>query len=366
VLIPASTALSVRGESYASFSMTETNYHHVARLNSNQPYVAGCWVTQEDLMNYGRVNGAAINVSFPSTDPSYLPAGSWLGAGMFLQGQDTRYVHVDYGFYMMLVIDASGRLFVDIGLHQTREGDKPLLMPTEELIYAMTWQLSGLDPATPVTLAIEWGENKTVNYSVGLGDQLDEFASVPIASLPNCENIITGFYSGNVILGQFPMSEYIDYFQFGITSSSPIENNHWAALLQEPRTLKSGNWSLVDTAWSIQGDLSYIDQDWKWGGQPYIGVNAQYQMNSAQSPDQLLFFHSEHTLSTGTLLWQPVNAGAGGLTDLTQHDVQNGQPLSVYYYSMECFISTLALISASAAYWIIEKNHKPERHLKKP
>jgi hypothetical protein len=346
--------------------MTPTDNHHIARLNSNQPYVAGCWVISEDLMNYGRVDAAAINVSFPSTDPSYFPAGSWLGAGMFLQAQDTRFLHVDYGFYMMLVIDASGRLFVDVGLHQTREGDRPLLMPSEELIYAMTWQLSGLDPATPVTLAMEWGESKTVNYSVGLGDQLDEFASFPVASFLNCENIIPGFYSGNVILGQFPMSEYINYFQFGITSSSPIEENHWAALLQEPRTLKSGNWSIVDRAWSIQGDLSYIDQDWKWGGQPYIGVDAQYQMNSAQGPDQLLFFHSDHTLSTGTVLWQPVNVGAGGLTDLTQYDVQNGQPPFIYYYSTECFISTLALISASSAYWIIEKKNRRKRPLKKP
>jgi hypothetical protein len=365
LLILTSTAVSVRGQSTVSFSMTETDNHHVAGVNSNQPYVAGCCVTSEGLMKYEIVNGAAVDVSYPSTDPAYFSAGSWLGAGMFLQAQDTRFLHVDYGFYMMLVIEASGGLFVDIGFHQTREGDMPLLMPSEELIYARTWQLSISDPATPVTLAMEWDENKTVNYSVGLGDQQIEFTSVRVASLSNCENIIPGFYSGNVIVGQFPMSRYVNYFQFGITSSSLMANSHWAALLQEPRTLSSGNWSLVDRAWSVQGDRSYIDQDWKWGGEPYIGVDAQYQMNSGQSSNRVLFFHSDQTLSTGTVLWQPVNVNASGLPDLALHNSQQDQPLFNYWSSGGYFVSALVVVSAGATYWTLGKNHKRTRVFKK-
>jgi hypothetical protein len=159
--ILTSTAVSVGEQNTVSFSMTETDSHHVSRLNSNQPYVAGCCVSSEDLMKGRIVDAAAVEVSFPSTDPAYFLTGSWLGAGMFLQGQDTRFLHVDYGFYMMLVIEASGGLFVDIGLHQTREGDMPLLMPSEELIYARTWELSGLDPATPITLSMEWDQYRT-------------------------------------------------------------------------------------------------------------------------------------------------------------------------------------------------------------
>jgi hypothetical protein len=363
--ILTSTAVSVSGRSTVSFSMTETDNHHVGRLNSNQSYVAGCCVTSEDLMKGEIVDAVAVDVSFPSTDPAYFPVGSWLGAGMFLQAQDTRFLHVDYGFYMMLVIEASGGLFVDIGFHQTREGDMPLLMPSEELIYARTWQLSGLDPAMPVTLSMEWNANKTVNYAVGLGDQQIEFASVRIASFPNCENIIPGFYSGNVIVGQFPMSRYVNYFQFGITSSSLMANNHWAALLQEPKTLSSDNWSLVDRAWSVQGDRSHIDQDWKWGGEPYIGVAAQYQVNSGQSGNRVLFFHSDQTLSTGTVLWQPANVNAGGLPDLTLQNAQQDQPLFNYWSSGGYFVSALVVVSAGATYWTLEKNHKRTRVFKK-
>jgi hypothetical protein len=365
LLILTSTAVSVRGQSTVSFSMTETDNHHVAGLNSNQPYVAGCCVTSENLMKYEIVDAAKVKVSFPSTDPAYFPGGSWLGAGMFLQGQDTKFLHVDYGFYMMLVMEASGGLFVDIGFHQTREGDMPLLMPSEELIYARTWQLSGLDPAMQVTLSMEWNVNKTVIYSVGLGDQQNELTSIRITSFPNCENIIPGFYSGNVIVGQFPMSRYVNYFQFGITSSSQMQNNHWTAFLQEPRTLSSGNWSLVDRAWSVQGDRSHIDQDWKWGGEPYIGVAAQYQMNSGQSANQVLFFHSHQTLSTGTVLWQPANANTTGLPDLTLHNAQQDQPLINYWSSAGYFVSALIAVNSGATFWTLERNYRRTRVFKK-
>jgi hypothetical protein len=161
------------------------------------------------------------------------------------------------------------------------------------------------------------------------------------------------------------MSRYVNYFQFGITSSSLMANNHWAALLQEPRTLTSGNWSLVDTAWSVQGDRSYIDQDWKWGGEPYIDVAAQYEMNSGQSSDRVLFFHNDQTLSTGTVLWQPVNVNTSALTDLALQNVQQGQPLSNYCYPVGYFVLTLVVASAGATFWTLEKNHKRPRVFKK-
>jgi len=339
----ACAASSVRG--YPSFTLMETENHHVAELNSNQPYIAGCCVASEDLMKYGTVNGTAVDVCFPSTDSGYFPSGSWLGTGMFVQAQDTRFLHVDYGFYMMLVLDASGGLFVDIGLHQTREGAMPLLMPSEELLYARTWQLSGVDRATPFTLAMEWAENKTVNYSVQVSTESIGFASIRVSSLPNCENIIPRFYSGNIVVGQFPMSRYVHYFQFGITSSIQMANDHWSALLKDPRTLTLDNWCLVERAWSIQGDLSYIDQDWRWGGRSYAGVDARYQINSPESPNQMLFFHSDRTLSTGALLWDSVNVSTDGSTGVPTLQAAQNEPTFVRdYWSVEHLASGLAIL----------------------
>jgi hypothetical protein len=346
---------SVRGD--RSFNLIETENHHVAELNSNQPYVAGCCVASEDLMKYGTIKGTAVEVGFPSTDSGYFPAGSWLGAGMFVQAQDTRFLHVDYGFYMMLVLDASGGLFVDIGLHQTREGAMPLLMPSEELLYARTWQLSGVDRATPFTLVMEWAENETVNYFARVSTESIGFASVNVSSLPNCENIIPRFYSGNIIVGQFPMSRYVHYFQFGITSSTQMANDHWSALLKDPRTLRLDNWSLVERAWSIQGDLSYLDQDWRWGGGLYAGVDARYQMNSPESPNQVLFFHSDRTLPTGTLLWDPVNVNTYGLTGVPALQAAQNEPtLARDYWSVEHLASALAILVVDTACLMLRKS----------
>lgn len=360
-LLILAAASSAVGKSSVSFSMMQTDSHHVAGLNSNQPYIAGCCVASEGLMKYEIVDAVAVEVSFPSTDPSNFSAGSWLGAGVFVQAQDTRFLHVDYGFYVMLVLEASGKLFVDIGLHQTREGDMPLLMPSEELIFARTWQLSGLDPAASVTLTMEWGENKRVNYALESDGERMEFASVRVPSFPNCENMIPGFYSGNVIVGQFPMSRYVNYFQFGITSPSGITSDRWNVLLQEPRILRHDNWSIVDRAWSVQGDRSYIDQDWRWGGRPYTGVDAQYQMNSPQGLNQVLFFHGDRTLSTGTLLWEPVNTRTNGLTDSTPYNVQNDRTLAMDYSLPSYVISGLVVISAGETYWALRRKRGLER-----
>jgi hypothetical protein len=173
--------------------------------------------------------------------------------------------------------------------------------------------------------------------------------------------MIPGFYSGNVIVGQFPMSRYVNYFQFGIISSSQIVEDGWNVLLREPRLLKLGNWSIVDRAWSVQGDRSHIDQDWGWGGEPYIGVDAQYQMNSPQRLNQVLFFHGDRTLSTGTILWEPADTDANGLTDSTSYEIQNDRVLFSGYSLSGYVVLGLIVISVNVTYWVFRKKHGLER-----
>ena len=139
-----------------SLDLTPIETHHIAELNANQPYVAGYAAISPDLRKLKAISGATINISFMGTDPDYFPSDAWLGAGLFLQGQDNHYVFVDYGFYIMLVLDASGKLFLDIGLHQTRESSAPIQMPTSDLLYSYTWRISGVSHATIMTLGAEW------------------------------------------------------------------------------------------------------------------------------------------------------------------------------------------------------------------
>jgi hypothetical protein len=308
LLLVISSITIGRAAGSVSFELSPTENHHVMKLNSDQPYVAGYHVNAKNLSVYGTILATAITVSFPSTDTRTFPPGSWLGGGMFVQAQDTRFRHVDYGFYMMLVLDASGRLFIDLGLHQTREGTLPFQFPTEDVVYAYTWQVTGISLATKITLYASWDNDGFVHYSISALSSNFALTSVNVAGLPNCENIIRKFYLGNVIVEPFPFSRYVNYFQFGVVSSESIANSDWTVDLAEPKMLKETGWVSVERAWSTQGDISYLDADWRWGGVPYYGVNAQYWKNPLENPYEIVFYYDGSTLTSGTVLWDYTNS----------------------------------------------------------
>lgn len=294
-----------RAANAQTVELTPTENHHIAELNSNQPYVAGYHVNAYDLYSRERVQAVAITVSFLSTDPGSFPENSWLGAGMFVQGQDSKIINVDYAFYSMLVLENSGDMYLDVGLHQTRESTAPLQMPTSELLYAQTWHISGIDPATPATLLARWDTEGFVHYSLITSENNITVSSINVADLPNCDSIIRQFYAGTATNSNaFPFGHYVYYFQFGVISSQSIANEHWSANLKDPKILRKTGWDFVDTALTTQGDISYLDSDWMWGGAPYQGVTAQSQQNPLEDPYEVTFFYNGQTVPAGTVLWQ--------------------------------------------------------------
>jgi len=306
-LIPLAATFSARAEEIVELTPTEN--HHVVELNSNQPYVAGYHVNAPNLDIRERVQATTVTVSFPSTDPGYFPPDSWLGAGMFVQGQDSKIINVDYAFYTMLVLDATGDFFLDIGLHQTRESTAPLQMPTEQLLYAYTWRIMGIDPSTPVTLLALWDSDGFVHYSLSTSESNITVASVDVAALPNCKSVIRQFYAGDATNSNaFPLTRYVHYFQFGVVSSKVIATDRWSADLRDPKILRKTGWNRVEVAWSTQGDLCYLDADWMWGGKPYHGVSAQYHQNPLGNLYEVIFFYNGQTLRPGTILWQNENS----------------------------------------------------------
>lgn len=344
LLIMALSVTVFKAEGSSTLELTPTETNHVIELNSNQPYVAGFHVNTEDLSTREVVNATAITVSFPSTDPSLFPHDSWLGGGMFVQAQDTRFRHVDYAFYTMLVLDASGNLFVDVGLHQTREGTLPLQMPTEEFIYAYTWQIHGTDFTTPTTLLARWDSDRIVRYSISTPEHNETLISIDVVGFPNCENMIPKFYAGNVIVEPFPFSRYVNYFQFGVVSSENIPNNHWNVNLREPKMLRKAGWAFVDKAWTVHGDIAYLDLDWKWGGAPYHGVNAKYYQNPLEDPYEVIFFYNGSSLARGTVLWDYRGLNEVGLTwkqpHFTKASEKNAHDLWINTALIICAVST--------------------------
>jgi len=330
-------AIASRTEATDAFELIETENHHIARLNSSQPYVAGFHVNTPDLETRECVLATAITVSFPSTDTSHFPSGSWLAGGMFVQAQDNKLRFVDYGFYTMLVLDSAGSLFFDVGLHQTREETAPLQSPTAELVYAYTWQIRGIEPETPVTLTASWDSEGAVRYSISTFEFNVTLPAVNATDLPNCGSMIRRFYAGNVVVGPFPFSRYVQYFQFGVLSSTGITNNDWSVHLKKPQLLREAGWNLVDTAWSIRGDISYLDYSWMWGGQPYQGVSAEYYQNPLQTPYEIIFFYNGKTLPSGTVLWQPTVHDSSGFSA--------SMILRVFSYCMPSFLVLTLILS---------------------
>lgn len=337
LLVFAFFSVASNAEAADTVELTSTENHHVIELNSDQPYVAGFHVNTLDLDTPQRgILATSITVSFPSTNTDHFPLDSWLAGGMFVQAQDSRYLHVDYGFYTMLVVDASGSLFVDIGLHQTREESTPIQMPTEELVYAYTWQISGIDYSACVTLNAKWDSEGWVHYSIYVNEENITFCSINVPELPSCENIIRKFYAGNVYNMPFPFGRYVQYFQFGAVSSEAINNNYWSVDLREPRFLTQTGWKSVDIAWSVEGDISYLDNDWRWGGVPYFGVSAQYFLNPLENPYEVCFSYGGQTLHSGVILWQ--------VEDRSSYSSADG---IVAGNSMYVGLSTIVLLMAS-------------------
>ncbi len=329
-----------------TIALTPTEIHHVTELNSNQPYVAGYHVETPNLYTRERVEATSITVDFPSTDSDSFPADSWLGAGMFVQGQDSKLKHVDYAYYMMLVIDSQGNFFVDVGLHQTRESTAPLQMPTEELVYAYTWRISSLNPETPATLSANWDSNEYLHYSISAVGTNKTLLSIKVSSLPNCESAINRFYAGTAIAGTaFPQHHYVYYFQFGVVSNRIIPNANWSAHLRKPGILRKSGWSLVETAWSTQGDMSYLDYDWVWGGAPYEGVSAKYHQNPLQDPYEVVFSHTGQSLPPGTILWESTKTSNISMIPPTVFN----QPISLETMSIIAFEIALLVVVALGA-----------------
>jgi len=297
-----------------NLELTPTENHHIAELNSNQPYVAGYDAITPDIVTFKPVSAVTIDVNFISTDPKFFLSGDWLGAGIFVQDQDSHFGFVDYGFYMMQVLDAAGNFFFDAGFHQTRESTAPFQAGTSDLLYAYTWKISGIDTSTTVTLSAKWDSEGFLYYSLSAKGFNITLAPIHVPSFRGCENIHRQFWSGNMRVGAFPFGHYCYFFQFGVISPTVIADTHWSVKLSNLQLLKKpeNEWRRVDLALSTQGDICYIDWNWMWGGAPYHGVSAQYYQHPLENTDEVVFSYNGQTLPPGTVLWQHGSTKSNG------------------------------------------------------
>jgi hypothetical protein len=106
-------------------------------------------------------------------------------------------------------------------------------------------------------------------------------------------------------------------------------------------TLSQAGWSLVDRAWSLEGDHSYLDYSLMWGGTEYSGVDAQYYQHPLQNAYDIIFSWDSHTLASGTVLWDVQRTNNTAATGFGS----TSQPLNVLAWHLLPVITTLMALA---------------------
>jgi len=148
--------------------------------------------------------------------------------------------------------------------------------------------------------------------------------------------------------GGFPFGHYVYYYQFGVISSTVIDDSHWSVRLSNPLMMKKPErkWIPVDLAVTTQGNICYLDWDWMWGGAPYQGVSAKYYKNSFEDPYQAEFFYNGQTLSPGTVLWHYlVSESETAATIASAHTTDISQAERIRIFSIGMSIIAAVIIT---------------------
>jgi len=303
------------GNSTASTVLNSTDSDYL----NNKPYVAG-WMDAGDVFGTAQTR---VTVSFPNTDPSVIQEDNWLAGGMFVVVYDSTVPQTDYAFYTILVLDHYGGLYLDVGFYETYEAlfnpTNPYprgLFPWEELRYGSTWSIGGVSPSTPITLTARWDAPSGLvywDYQVPGSDPITICHCDVAALFPTIHrHFSVGTQALNVLGCPWAFPYWMTYcFQFGVMSNYNLGHGGWNVKLENPQYYTNFyshfytyEWHNVNIAKSIGGGNSYLDARWRWGGEPYCGVDAYYYYNQPSlGPYTIIFYYSGSTLSDHTLLW---------------------------------------------------------------
>lgn len=258
---------------------------------------------------YFQVDKVRATVNFPDTpNPSVIGGqDNWLACGIYSQAQGG-VEREDYAFYSAVVLDPNGNLWLDIGAWVDHEVIFPTdWPPTCNLDFHGTWQITGVDRSTPITLTMYWGNgtNKIVYWLVTMygQDYPLEGASFDVGAVH--PSIMKKFYVGEFHFFWPGYDVWCYYFQFGIMSPQKITQGGWRACLASPQYFKDGLWHDVDCAMSIQGGNSFFDVTWMWGGNTYDGIGY------VSGNNWVTFLYDGGTIPNWWPYW-PVEEGGGG------------------------------------------------------
>ena len=97
--------------------------------------------------------------------------------------------------------------------------------------------------------------------------------------------------------GSNPLTDYVYFYQFGVSSAYPIQDSNWKVFVQCPNIVLKGARSCIPAASYINGDQSFWKALYTFG-ETYHGMTFSYLGNY-----EVEFYYSGHSPKNRATIW---------------------------------------------------------------
>jgi hypothetical protein len=265
-------------------------------IAATQPYVAA----YHNVSPHFAIKKAKVTCNFAGTDRTKIQPDNFLSCAASLQSPTT-VSGLDYGYQAYVTLRQTGSIIVGADVWRACETIPNACDPDGSVskVSSKTVSISAT-PSDDVTVFMEWnsaGTSVTFYYQINSGSK----TSFHTFTKPSEEhpNFNTGWFT--VVPGRTAL-----YFQAGMGSAYNIGQGGWFVWVKNPAysTTVGGSYNTYySPGVSVEGDLSFWDRDFKWGGAQYTGVDADYACEGTTSAGRAVFFYNGLTLGTNVRLW---------------------------------------------------------------
>jgi len=250
------------------------------------------------------VNGIQVTTSFYGTDPSVIQNDNCLFIGIAARGQD--HVHggsgaIDWGYLygLMLQPSISPNPVLYIAVYEVHEWEYSYKVIKSTYVI---WP--DLTVNSYATLSMRFGADY-IYYSITM-DGSNHYVDVWASNATAFKSFSVGTTGRK--FWEIPLPGTVKYLQFsGAWSKYNIDRVGWYTHLSSCRYELNGSWINVPFAYSTNGDNSWMDNTFRWGGVAYDDASAYF------GPQYVHFSYNSEgiTLPPDTLLWEPIGGGGG-------------------------------------------------------
>lgn len=298
----------------------------MAVTGSTQPYVA---IYNDIPPSHHWIQRAKVTCNFAGTTLGAIPSNNYISCSESLQSPTKKEGSItsglDYAYQASVALYNSGQLWFSVAGYKGCEShfgwfSSPCVDGTAagtwvNLFTPTSFLISGATLNDNITLFIEWNSDTgtAVNFRYAKNNEspITKYTYNPDMSIDNAA-MNTGicwlkFLVAGCQPDAFGVARTAYFFQAGVGSLSPIGTGGWYVTIYNPSYSNKTSDPYVPfykPAKIVQGDNSFWDSDFLWGGSQYSGVNADYNLNNPSYPKgKIRFSVTGLTIPTNTAVW---------------------------------------------------------------